>query len=149
MSAEIRVAAIARKDDKLLTTEMEKDGRRYHVVPGGKVEKNENIEEALKREISEETNLVLNEFSLAYIRELKMKEDKGIEFYYLIQDYKGTPETGYDPEEKCSELKQVHWKNLNELEDANFLPKQLANRIKEDRKTDFNSVKHLGLHTYP
>lgn len=149
MTTKIRVAAIIFSDDKILTTEMEKNGETYHVFPGGRVEENETTEDALKRELSEETNLELEKFSLAYIRELKMKKERGIEFYYKVEEYTGTPETGYDPEEKESELKKVHHKSLTELEKLNFFPKQLIDRIKKDRKNSFPRVKHLGLHDYP
>lgn len=149
MTTKIRVAAILFENDKILTTEMEKNREKYHVLPGGRVEENETTEEALKRELSEETNLELQKFSLAYIRELKMKEDRGVEFYYNIEEYTGTLETGHDPEEKESELKEVHRKSLTELEKLNFFPEQLIDRIKKDRKSSFQRVKHLGLHDYP
>jgi len=54
----ITVAALVEKDNKfLLTKEILESGKEYWIVPGGGVEFGENLIDAVKREIKEETNL--------------------------------------------------------------------------------------------
>ena len=51
-------AALVEKDGKyLLVKEVLESGREHWIIPGGKVEFGETIEEAVRREIKEETNL--------------------------------------------------------------------------------------------
>lgn len=145
----IRVAGIIIEEGKILTTRMEKNGKSYYVLPGGRVEQDENIEQALKREIKEETGLKITGFSLAYIRELKLSEnERGIEFYYQINSYTGKTETGHDPEDKESTLRQVENLDIQNLSEDVFFPKQLVHKLPEDAKTGFQDVKHLGIHPY-
>ena len=54
----IVVSALIEKDNKfLLVKEVLESGKEYWIIPGGKVEFGENLLEAVKREIKEETNL--------------------------------------------------------------------------------------------
>lgn len=52
------VSALVEKDNKfLLVKEILESGQPYWIIPGGKVEFGENLVDAVKREIKEETNL--------------------------------------------------------------------------------------------
>lgn len=52
------VSALVEKDNKiLLVKEVLESGNEYWIVPGGTVEFGESMDEAVKREIKEETNL--------------------------------------------------------------------------------------------
>lgn len=54
----IIVAALVEKDGKfLLTKEILESGKEYWIIPGGGVEFGESLQDAVKREIKEETNL--------------------------------------------------------------------------------------------
>ena len=43
------------------------DGKNTWEIPGGKRENNEDIVDALKREVQEETGLIINEYKLVYV----------------------------------------------------------------------------------
>jgi 8-oxo-dGTP diphosphatase len=52
---QIRVAAVIVRDDEILLARHERNGKRYWVLPGGGVEYGETLEEALVRELMEES----------------------------------------------------------------------------------------------
>ncbi|WP_082473856.1 NUDIX domain-containing protein [Curtobacterium sp. Leaf261] len=53
----IRSAAVVVLDEQVLVIKRFKDGRSYCVLPGGGVEEGENLREACRRELLEETGL--------------------------------------------------------------------------------------------
>jgi len=55
-----RSSAIIIKNDKILLMHRRKQGREYWVFPGGGIKKGETAEEAVVREVQEETGLTVN-----------------------------------------------------------------------------------------
>jgi 8-oxo-dGTP pyrophosphatase MutT (NUDIX family) len=150
MRTYLRVGAIIFYKDKLVTTRMRKGESVYYVLPGGGVEDNETIHEALKREVKEELNLEIVKSKLVYIRELNIKDKgRGMELYFYIEEYNGVPTKGFDPETKDALLEGIDFLDLDELNILVFHPKQLVNFLKGDKETNFNEIRHLGLHDYP
>ena len=62
-----------------------KNGVEYYVIPGGGVENDENLEEALKRELREELNIEVNIKDLAF----KTETDDRIEYFYECEYVSG------------------------------------------------------------
>jgi 8-oxo-dGTP diphosphatase len=55
-----RVAVLIRRGDSLLLIRRVKEGKEYHVVPGGGVEDGETLVQAARREILEELSLTID-----------------------------------------------------------------------------------------
>jgi ADP-ribose pyrophosphatase YjhB (NUDIX family) len=57
VTPQLRVAAIITRQDQLLLVEHRKRGQRYWVLPGGRLEGDETLDAALRRELQEELRL--------------------------------------------------------------------------------------------
>lgn len=72
----IRVCAlIVNRDGKILLAEHEREGRRYLVFPGGKVEFGEPLEGALRRELREEAGMDVEVLDLIGVGEFISPEE--------------------------------------------------------------------------
>ncbi len=69
MRPRIRVAAIIQHQDRLLCVQHSKGRKKYWLLPGGGIEFTERADEALIRELKEETNLDIEVQNLAFITE--------------------------------------------------------------------------------
>lgn len=79
------------KDDKILVQERLKDDWPGITFPGGHVEKGENFNDSVIREVKEETGLILLKPVLCGIEEYKVKDgvDRYIMLYYKCNKFKG------------------------------------------------------------
>lgn len=150
MRTNLRVAAIILYEGKVLTTRMTKGNDSYYVLPGGGVEMEESIYDAIKREVKEETNLDVLKLKLVYIKELKNKDlGRGVEFYFYVEEYDGDLKRGFDPEVKESVLEDVEFLDIKNLKDFVFYPQELKEVLSADNDSNFETFKYLGLRDYP
>lgn len=64
----------------------------YYGLPGGRVERNESLEESAKRELFEETGLKVKKLEyLGTVRDLQEDNHTFIHFAFLCNDFLGTP----------------------------------------------------------
>ena len=109
----------------------------YYAIPGGMIEKNETVEEALKREIKEEFSVETE--LLGYLGENKTKQ--GIDYHYHAKIISGVPKLGGEEKENNNEdnyyeIRKVSLKDLNK-ENINILPiniEYIEKAIKKDYK---------------
>ncbi len=98
-SVRIRVGAICREGDSILLVEHEKNHERYWLFPGGGIEVNETAEEALMREVLEETSVKLNVGRPVCICEsISPNHERHIvHFLYEARRVSGSPGKSHDP----------------------------------------------------
>jgi 8-oxo-dGTP diphosphatase len=81
-------ALILRRNSILLVQRARNPLKDYWSLPGGLIEPGEEIEVALKREVLEETGLIVRPQKLFEIFERIMPDAEGrIEYHYILHDY--------------------------------------------------------------
>ena len=136
----IRPAAIMIKDNKLLVVKTRRHGEEYYLLPGGGIEHGETIEEALKREVLEETGFIVEILKPVYINEYLHEDNRDrrvVNIFFL------TKILGIDnPAKIDDEIIEVTWVDLERLEQIDLYPKKLREYIKEDLKNGFKECRY-------
>lgn len=122
------VRAIVVKDNQLLVMDRDKFGVKYCSLVGGGVDAGETIEQALLREMFEETGVTISEPRLVIIEDAG--QIFGRQYIFLCKYVSGEPALHADSEEAKihalgENLHQPKWLPLSELPSANLLPKEL------------------------
>lgn len=85
----------------------------YIECPGGKVEENESLEDALKREMFEEINL--SQFDYKYLRNIEVSNPYG---RFSLHFYKVTPFENLTP----IVYKELLWVHRDSIHELNWIP---------------------------
>jgi 8-oxo-dGTP diphosphatase len=81
-------ALVIRRDSILLVQRARSPLKGYWSLPGGLIEPGEKIEAALKREVLEETGLIVRPKKMFEIFERIIEDAKGrAEYHYILHDY--------------------------------------------------------------
>jgi 8-oxo-dGTP diphosphatase len=91
MRTNVRVCAIIKKDNQILLIHRFKNGDEYWVFPGGGVESGETWDQALVREVMEETSLPVASFQV--VKEVGMPDGKK-HILYSVEVGDGVPQLG-------------------------------------------------------
>ncbi|MFQ6052168.1 MAG: NUDIX hydrolase [Candidatus Hydrothermarchaeota archaeon] len=85
----VGVGAVVVKNNKILLVKRGKDPRKgYWAIPGGVLELGETIEDAIKREVEEETNVKIEVVRLIDVLEDIILDHQGnVRFHYVLVDY--------------------------------------------------------------
>ena len=115
----IRVAAIIVKDESILLVRHVKDGRSYWLLPGGGLEYGEPLDEGLRRELMEETNLEIEVGDLAIVNDSINPDGSRhvINLCFTAEIVAGEIECGDD-----HRLEEVRFVPLHELPELTFYP---------------------------
>jgi 8-oxo-dGTP diphosphatase len=124
--------AIVVKDDALLVMHRKKFGNEYYSLVGGGVDYAETTEQALYREVQEETSLTISNHRLVIIEDAgKMY---GVQYIYLC-DYE-SGELALSPDSMEASISaagqnvyEPEWLPLAKLAEANLLPEELKQTL--------------------
>jgi 8-oxo-dGTP diphosphatase len=100
----VGVGAVLIHQGKVLLIRRSKEPLRGRwVVPGGTVELGETLEEALIREVKEETGLMVRPLEVVLVFDRIEREGDAVRYHYVIVDYlceyvSGTPQAASDAE---------------------------------------------------
>lgn len=140
-----RVVGIIIKDRKILLMRRIKNDQEYFVFPGGGVEENESLEEALRREMKEELSIDIENPKLIFELENQFGDQYGgqmkgypNEHYYLIKSFSGKPELGGPEKERINNQNQyiVEWVKLLQISTMdNLYPQQAVTKLMELLRT--------------
>ena len=129
------VAAVIVKDGMILATQRgygEFKGK--WEFPGGKVEKDENLEQAIIREIKEETNANINVIEYINTVEYDYTTFHLTMHTYLCEVLNNNPEFVYH-DDNTLEHENMVWLDLNDLDHLDWLPADILviNDLKKNR----------------
>lgn len=115
------VGALIIRDDAIVLVQRANDpGSGLWTVPGGRIEWGETVEEAVKREVEEETGLLVEVGGLADVIDYIVADNGDIKFHYIILDYLATPVGG--ELRAGSDALDVRWVPFSELGTLDITP---------------------------
>lgn len=131
----IAVAALIlnEKGDLLLVRRGSEPGKGLWSIPGGAVELGESLEQALKREVKEETGLDIKSLKLLDIFEVVEKEHSGrIRYHYVILDYIVEKCGGFL--KPATDVSDAKWVSMEKIDSYN-ITKSLRKLIDKHRQS--------------
>lgn len=135
--------AIILKDTKILLMYRERNGEKYYVIPGGKVEPNEKPEETVVREVFEETSVVIK--PMEYLGCFSYTDKERKHHLFLGEYVSGEPKLGdYIEMEKMrndpTELYRPEWIELKNVESFVIRPDATTDFLKDYVKQELGRV---------
>lgn len=131
------------EDNNVLLIYRERDGEKYYVFPGGKIEDGETKEECIKRECQEELGIDIE--IKKYMYEVKGKDF--IQHFFLIERVAGEIGTG-NPEEYDNNRKggiQVPtFVDIDNLKSLNVVSPRIVSQFLEDYSNFGNDMDSIS-----
>lgn len=126
------VRAIVINDNKLLVMHRNKFGVEYDTLPGGNVETSESFEQALRRELHEETQVKVGELRLVAVEHAG--NPYGDQYIFLCDYIGGEPELLEGSEESHinkigNNTYEPMWVEVTDLPNRKFLSEKLKSEI--------------------
>jgi ADP-ribose pyrophosphatase YjhB (NUDIX family) len=133
----VRVAGIILRDNKILLMKCKTTDKEYYICPGGRLEEDESLEEAVKRELEEECSLDVEVVQKLYHLEVKEASDH---FVYLCK--------AKTFEAKISDFEMTNlsenfnhvplWIDIDKINDLLIYPIEISELILSDIKSNFS-----------
>mgnify|MGYP006307601979 CR=1 FL=1 len=128
----VRVAAVIFINNKLLLVEHQKPNMAYWVLPGGKLEPGESIEECAEREIREECRITVKVTGLLAAGRMYNEQKDAADIFLNCTHVAGTPALGTDPEAgKDASLSDLRLVPRNDFRSLRLYPPALKPLISE------------------
>ena len=128
----VAVGAVVLKNGRILLIKRGKEpGKGLWSIPGGAVQAGERLEEAVLRELYEETGLTGKVGELSHIEEAIIREDSKVKYHYVILYYTVANISGYL--RASGDVTEVRWFSLTEAESLkNITPgtKKVLSKVK-------------------
>lgn len=133
--------AIIIEEGRLLLMHRNKDGDQYFTLVGGRLQENENQEEALKREVKEETGLDITSAQLVFIEEHPEPYNEQYSFLCTVAPHQAVATQIGSDEEMLNQVGlNVHtpvWVSISSFPSIAFRTPQLRNALLEALKNGF------------
>ena len=119
--------AIIVKNDRILLVNKKQGNRGYYLLPGGDLNKSENPDEALVREVKRETNLDV----ISFKKFTEIEDDNRYCYYYFVDRYIGEIKIGTQNILNKSTINQheLEWIKNKDLRKINLKPIQIKERL--------------------
>lgn len=141
----VRVCGLLVQDDSLLMVHLDAPTRPepFWSVPGGGLIHGERVEDALRREMAEETGISVNPGSLFYVSEFIQHPFHAVELYFLCNFESGMAGLGNDPEfgEGKQIIKDVAFIPLDQLSSTEIFPEFIRHQFAQDWRGGTNIPK--------
>lgn len=133
---DVRVAIVILKENKILLVQHKKEGRKYWLLPGGRVDFGETLIEALQREMLEEGNIKIKVGDLLFISDAIAPDNARhiINIFFEGEIISGELKVG---EEEV--LQRIEFIPISSLDELTFYP-----IVKEELKKWLRERKPLG-----
>lgn len=144
----VRVGALVVKDEALLLVEHAGlwEAGTFWTPPGGEVAFGESLDEALVREVKEETGVDVAVGPLRYVLDFVRPPLHAVSLYFECHARDGTALTlGTDPELEMQMLRSVRWMPLEALAGLTLYPEPFRVRLAADVRAGFPAgTQYLG-----
>lgn len=116
----VRVCGVCQQENKLLLVRHDStlNNNAFWAPPGGGVDFGETMQQALEREMLEETGVKVSVGRFLFINEFVQPPLHAIEFFFEVKITDGSIITGSDPEAAADKqlIRQVQWLPIKELQ---------------------------------